>query len=172
MNLFVLDKDYTQAAIYNQDLHVRKICVESAQILQNAYSLDKLKEAPKTQVGNSRSHSYFNHPVCVWARRNINNFHWALFHAAALHEEFEYRFGKKHFSSRFIEWAFKNEPELSSESFSDHPQCFGSFEHLIKPGNPIEGYRDYYRKAKMSFKFGNKIIPASWTKRNTPEWVK
>ena len=172
MNLFVLDKDYTQAAIYNHDIHVKKICLESVQILQTAYPLNKLEDAPRTKVGTVRKHGYKNHPLCVWGRKNICNFQWALFHAHALQEEYLYRFGSEHFSNCFVKWAFRNEPELAVAPMTEHPQCFDEYAHLIKPGNPVQGYRDYYKAAKMSFVMHNKIVPATWTKRNIPQWIK
>ncbi len=169
MNIFVLDSDYKKAAELYQDIHVKKICLEIVQILQNAYSLKELQSAPKTQEGNIRKYSYRNHPVCVWARTNINNFYWALFHGQALHEEFYYRFGKYHFSKCFIDWALQNEPDLPDLPMTAQPQCFGDYLSL-KSETPVIGYRKYYNIAKAFFTIHGEIVPASWTKRPTPDW--
>lgn len=170
MNLFILDKDYSKAAQYYQDLHVKKICVESAQILQTAYQLSELQSAPRNQKGGIRGHGYKNHPVCVWARQNINNFTWALFHADAIHKEFIYRFGKEHFSKCFVDWCFDSTPNLPDAPMTPHPQCFKNYPELTSP-DPVEGYRKYYKAAKMSFTIKNKVVPATWTKREKPDWL-
>jgi hypothetical protein len=170
MNIFVLDSDYQQAAEFYQDIHVKKICVEIVQILQNAYSLKELESAPKSQTGNIRKHSYRNHPVCIWARENINNFYWALFHGQALHKEFYYRFGKYHFSKCFIDWALENQPDLPDLPQTPHPQCFGDF-GFLKSISPVVGYRKYYKIAKSEFTIHGKKVSASWTNRPRPAWL-
>lgn len=173
MNLFVLDADPYVAAIQNQDLHVKKISLESVQILQTAYPLEDLRreDCPRNQEGNPRGHGYFNHPVCKWARANINNFYWTLEHSIALHQEYLYRFGEEHFSYSFVRWAIKNVPQIPDTPKTEHPQCFQKYPHLITPGDPITGYRKYYKEAKMSFTWKTKTVYASWTKRKVPYWL-
>jgi len=43
-----------------------------------------------------------------------------------------------------------------------------SYPECIVPGDPVKGYHNYYNKAKQSFKFGKKMVKASWTKRPVP----
>lgn len=169
MNLFILDEDYQQAAEYYQDLHVQKIPLEGVQILQTAYSLEQLAQAPRNQQGKIRGHGYFNHPVCKWARQNINNFYWALFHTHALHEEFIHRFGHSHFSKCFSDWCFDNPPNLPDSPKTQHPQCFKDYPQLIS-ADPVVGYRKYYKVAKNSFVICGQIVRATWTNRPTPDW--
>jgi len=40
------------------------------------------------------------------------------------------------------------------------------------PGDPVQGYQNYYNAAKREFKFGNKIVKANWTKREVPYFFK
>jgi len=63
VNLFVLDQNPEKAAALSQDLHVRKMTPETAQLLANGFSLEQLMFAPKTQTGNVRKYSHIHHPV-------------------------------------------------------------------------------------------------------------
>ena len=171
MNLFVLDQEPEKAAQLNQDIHVRKICLEATQLLTNCFSEDQLRFAPLTQTGNVRKYSHIHHPVSKWVKETSENFKWALSHALALSEEFYYRFEKDHFCSTFIKWASIHTPELVGVGkLSEHPQCFKAYPELMVDGNPVEGYRNYYKTAKRSFLIRGKIINATWTNRQVPEW--
>jgi hypothetical protein len=171
MNLFILDLDPQKAAQYYQDLHINKIIIEGSQLLAAAYPLERLAEAdcPRTQKGQPRKHGHYNHPMTKWVRQNMNNFTWTLDHLSGLYQERLYRFGKPHFTWEFIEWSRNNLPKLPSSNLTEHPQCFAvSFPECIVPGNPVQGYQNYYNKAKREFKFGKKMVKASWTKRDVP----
>lgn len=174
MNLFILDLNPIIAAQYYQDLHVNKIIIEGSQLLAAAYSLERLAalDCPRTQKGTPRVHGHYNHPMSKWVRSNMSNFEWTLSHIEALYEERVFRFSKPHFTIDFITWVKNNLPELSQEPLTEHPQCFAvSFPECIVPGNPVAGYHNYYNKAKKQFKFGNKIVQASWTKRPIPYFI-
>lgn len=172
MNLFRLSNDPIEAAQLNQDLHVKKICLEAAQLIANCYSPKQLQSAPRTQTGNIRKYSHLHHPISHYVRRTKGNFSWALKHAVALCEEFKYRFGKEHFCQGFIEWAARNEPELVKDGPEEEfPQCFKAHPDCIVSGNPVAGYKNYYRKAKMTFDIRGKIVEASWTKRPKPSFL-
>ncbi len=172
MNLFRLSDNPIEAAIFNQDLHARKILLEAGSLLCNAYPESKLLDAPKTKLGNIRKHSWFNHPISQWTRENINNFKWVLSHAVALSGECEYRFGKQYFGQKLIEWCQNNVPELPDKLQTIQPQCFGDFiNKCYVKGNPVQGYIRYYNEAKLSFNFGRRIVKATWTKREIPYFI-
>jgi hypothetical protein len=85
-------------------------------------------------------------------------------------EEFEYRFGKKHFCEDFIRWAAMvgtNNPMGQSEQ----PQCFLQHPDCMVAGNPVAGYRNYYNKCKLSFTIRGKIVKSTWTKRIIPDFI-
>lgn len=172
MNLFRLSDDPKETAQFYQDIHVRKIIVESAQILANCYTLKELENAPKTQLGNTRKYSYYNHPICKWVREDLNNYNWVLCHAVALVTEYTYRFDKKHFCADFILWCAINFPNLKNIAPTEHPQCFLKYPELMVKNNPVEGYRNYYKTHKMFFvnKKG-KVTNATWTRRDKPIWI-
>jgi hypothetical protein len=171
MNLFILDADPKVAAKYYQDLHINKIIVEGCQVLAAAYPIERLAQddCPRTQKGTPRKHGHYNHPVTVWVREHMSNFKWTLEHVYALYMERLHRFNKYHFGLGFLEWCTLNSPELAQAELTEHPQCFQlNHPECVVPGDPVKGYQNYYNKAKREFKFGNKIIKATWTNRDVP----
>ena len=173
MNLFRLDNDPRIAAQHYQDLHVKKIVLEAAQLLANCYSPEQLQNAPKTQLGNVRKHSHVHHPISKWVKESYPNFAWTLIHANELSKEFYFRFGKEHFCKNFIVWCFDNHTSLvPTASATEQPQCFKQYPQCVVPGDPVAGYRNYYRVAKKSFDIRGKIVYATWTNRKIPEWFK
>lgn len=91
MNIFVLDKDPKTAAEMLCDCHVRKMCVETAQILSGVMlrrGLTLLEGMPKPQN--------LNHPVIVAADASSPNVTWVWCYFVSLLEEHYFRFFKKH----------------------------------------------------------------------------
>ena len=178
MNLFRLDDDSTLSAIYNQDLHVRKIILEATQLLANCYSLEQLNFAPKTQTGNVRKYSHLHHPISIWVKENRGNFDWTREHLRGLLREYNFRFNKNHFCATFLDFVDKNAPDLPNLSQTEQPQCFANrYPELVVPGNPVQGYRNYYKADKMFFTYHykngkTKVVNATWTNRETPEFMR
>jgi hypothetical protein len=180
MNIFRLSNCPVECARQMQDLHIRKQVLETTQLLANGYSADQLVYAPYTQNGTMRKHSHLHHPISKWVLYNNKNFEWTLKHASALSDEFYWRFGKRHFCDTFISWCRKISwfrkgfPELIysnlNEKETEQPQCFKQYPQCIVPGDPVAGYRNYYRVAKRSFVIRGKTIYATWTKREIPAW--
>jgi hypothetical protein len=176
MNLFILDPDPIRSAIFNQDLHVKKIIIEGAQMLANAYDRIKLAEpgVPRTDKGTPRVGGLPNHPMSKWVRENMSNFKWTLLHVQTLCKEYTHRFGQRHYTEGFIDWVAANLPVLNDNSLTLQPQCFAqSYPECIVPGDPVKGYHNYYNKAKQFFLYGkNSKTPrrvfASWTNREVP----
>ena len=165
MNIFYLDEDPTLAAQYLIDTHIRKMTVGSAQMLANAYSIEDLSYAPRTQKGTVRKHSYLNHPCSKWVVLGQTNFAWLLKHATSLCEEYVYRFNKDHFASDFIYWIEDNLPNLAKAKFTPPPQVMPS---IYKCSSTIEAYRSYYRKEKATDNNGKSM--SVWTNRDKPDW--
>lgn len=169
MNIFALHEDPRIAAQFNCDKHISKIILEIAQMLANCFDEETLQDAPKTQKGTVRKHSYYNHPVSIWMRETISNYIWSIEHAFGLEEERHYRgFTTPHFSIDFIRWA-SNNLDRSVVKYGDltdfavaiaqdkHCRTITNFNSL----NSIEKYRLYYIHDKPF---------ATWTKRETPHW--
>ena len=170
MNLFVLDKNPTIAAQYNCDTHCNKIVLEIAQMLANCFDESVLKDAPPTQKGTPRKHSYFNHPVSIWMRKSLSNMFWSIEHACALESErFHRGYKNPHFSMTFIKWASENfdksnikDGELTefAVAIADDKLCrkVDGFDNM----SVVDKYRQYYIHDKNSF--------CKWTNREVPEW--
>jgi len=162
MNIFAVDNSPIVAARSLCDEHVRKMIVESSQMLSLAYSLERLAEedCPRTQKGTARKHTHRNHPCSKWTLTSMCNWQWLLDHVGALCGEFEYRFDKVHFTQTFVEWLQTHPPTLPAQPLTQFVQAIKDQE-LHRP-NPIDAYRLYYCVEKSRF--------ATWTKRQPPVW--
>jgi len=173
MNIFRLSDCPIEAAKFMQDLHIRKQVVETAQLLANSYATKQLDCAPKTQLGNVRRYSHVHHPISKWVGQSYPNFLWTLAHAKELSREFDFRFGKEHFCQGFIDWCLNELPHtVPTAPSTEQPQCFKAYPQCVVPHDPVAGYRNYYKVAKKSFDIGGKIVHATWTRRDVPEWFK
>jgi hypothetical protein len=168
MNLFVLDKDPAIAAKYNCDTHCNKIILEIAMMMANCFTPETLKNAPPTQKGTPRKHSYFNHPVSKWMRETTGNLEWSIEHAIELENERIYRGYNPHFSFAFIDWVASNIHESIvavggitpfAIAIAEDKNCrkIAGFNSL----SAVDKYRLYYKHDKPF---------ATWTKRETPDW--
>jgi hypothetical protein len=172
MNLFRLSHDPEEAAQFYHDVHVRKIIVEGAQLLANCFPSERLELAPKTQNGNIRKHSYYNHPISKWIRESWAHYLWAFEHIKALNREYQYRFNKLHFCDHFILWCDSNPPSIPLMDSKLQPQCFGDHVDCFVANDPVKGYRQYYQKCKLTWTQKGRIVNALWTKRPIPHWIK
>ena len=168
MNIFYLDRDPINAAQCLHDTHVRKMLIESAQMLANGYSLEQLEQAPKTKEGTVRRHYNLNHPCCKWTIENYEQFRWLQDYAVALTREYKFRFGKTHFTSSFITWSLYTEPTNIASYFgwSNPPQVMPE---EFKQISTVYAYRSYYY-TKMVNKAGKRLD--TWTRSNKPGWLK
>lgn len=149
MNIFVLHEDPKIAAQQQCDKHVVKMVLESAQLLCTAVNLTGGEAKYKV--------THKNHPCSVWARSTKGNFNWLKVHALALCEEYTRRYNKRHKSQDVI------------EAVSDATIPDGELESFVltmpeqyKTDNPIESYREFYRREKKGF--------AKWKHSSAPEW--
>lgn len=170
MNIFHLDKCPIISAKRVINVHSSKMVTESAQILANCYTKQQLEFAPKSQKGNVRRYSYYNHPSCVWARESFDNFCWTLEHATALAEEKRYRTGIRHFSESFLKWCQDNVPENIKDATGLTSPAL-AIKGLSFSGTPQEIYQQYYVFDKQEDKNGKRMD--FYTKRERPEfWFK
>ena len=173
MNIFYLDHDPDIAAQYLIDDHVHKMVVESAQMLANCFPETMLADAPKTQKGNVRKHSYYNHPCSKWVRSSVHAARWLCSHAAAMDRERRYRFNsERHFSTELIYWAGENLSVIMGDD--DHPmpppsEAFSKYHTSCHVDNDsVQSYRNFYMLAKRYDKAGKPMD--IWTRRGRPAW--
>lgn len=151
MNVFYLDRDIQTCAYYHCDKHVIKMILESAQILCTVLWMHQI-EAPYRPT-------HQRHPCVIWANESLANWCWLRDLAAALNEEYKYRFNhdKNHRSFDVIQSLPM--PPLIDRGLTDLPQAVpDEFKQL----DPVAAYRQYYRERKSHF--------ARWTKRSAPFW--
>lgn len=145
MNIFALSFDQGECARRYCDIHVRKMLLETAQILSTALRCAAGIETPiempngkvrkvrllageeykiidgKLELGCSLYvQTHINHPCCVWARQSMSNFHWLWGLGMKLDEEYYTRFGKRHKSRQVLNWIGNTEFPISLYITSNH----------------------------------------------------
>jgi hypothetical protein len=166
MNIFFVDKNPRLAAQALCDKHVVKMTLESAQILSTV-----LRGLGDQSVFLYKP-THGNHPCVIWARTNKANYKWLVRHAKALSEEYTFRYGKVHKSSRIIDYCYENIPYMEyipflqnlpdSNTISPPAQAIlKKFKHE----DPVDAYRQYYIHEKL------KKMVCIWTKRPKPNWL-
>jgi len=164
MNIFYLDRDPEIAAQMMCDKHVVKMILESAQMLCTAHRvLDGDEYAEKMGLYKL---AHKNHPSTIWVRSSFYNYRWLFKHYDALMEEYTYRYGKIHATSRLRDALLRPPRNISLSAkggFSlldksgDPPQCMPDY---CKGEDTVLAYQNYYILEKSGF--------AKWTKRETP----
>jgi hypothetical protein len=168
MNIFYIDSDPKVAARQLVDDHIRKMQIESAQMLCTTfhhYGLD----APYKRA-------HYNHPSTKWVRESMDHVMWLLRHGLEICKEFEIRYGKKHATKKVLLWVRDNlhllVGKIPYNGFTPPPQCMPDEYKVPCNGidawdNTIKAYRNFYIKDKIGIKKlnYNKL-------NNTPEWIK
>ena len=141
MNIFVLDTDPGKAVEMLCDCHVRKMCVETAQILSGVMlrrGVELHDDMPKPQN--------INHPV-IAAADNENAINWILDYNIALLDEFNYRFGHRH---AYDDLGMAYIMELMVINFSTNcanlAKCCGDLD--VENLDIVSAYRKYYTEVK------------------------
>lgn len=163
MNIFVLDLDPRRCARYHCDFHVDKMITETAQILS-------------TVLGGPYKPTHVNHPCVRWAEGGIDNVAWLLALGEALGDEFKYRRGKPHASALVIDEVERRfSPRLRNVQPPSHfalamPEPLRESALTASPEKAVECYRAYYNHRKQGFWRQDTWVPATWGKREVPEW--
>jgi hypothetical protein len=155
MNVFVLSEDPEEAAQYQCDKHVVKMCLETAQILSSAV---RFYDAALDLQYKS---THVNHPCCVWARETQSNFLWLYKHGIALCHEYQFRYGKVHKSLAVIQDCYRLRSVIPFGKQTDFPLCMPD---EYKCDDAVQSYRNYYRgdKARFAKWRGGKFLPDWW----------
>jgi hypothetical protein len=154
MNIFVLDETPYLAAEYQCDKHVVKMCLESTQILCNAFPLSVFTPYKRTHV---------NHPASIWARQSTQNYEWLINHCAALLQQYHMRYNRIHACQKVLNWIEANIDLVSLPPGPRTPfvQCMPDQYRVVD--DPVQGYRNYYINEKASFaKWSRGIAAPYW----------
>ena len=159
MNIFVLDSDPTRAAVQQCDKHVCKMSIEYAQLLSAAHHLWSCATSEMYKL------THKNHPATKWVAAHPAHYAWTYALACATWDEYRYRYGRDHASSRLRE--VLKHPPATMQTYVEPtppPQCMpdtcrvdGQSWNAV-----VEAYHIYYREAKASF--------ATWKNREVPSW--
>ena len=161
MNIFVLDEEPAVAAQMLCDCHLRKMCVETAQILSGVMLrrwMALLDGMPKPQN--------INHPVIVAADSTADATNWTCFYFYSILREFHIRFKKHHKYFAIFPLYFDSLVGINlSDDHSKLATCCGDLD--VSGLDIVSAYRKYYTKvkkpqlsAKNMWKFTNR---KDWT---------
>ena len=85
-----------KCAEFLDNSRLRKMCLESAQLLSSALRLHGYTGSDVYKI------THKNHPSSKWTRATRGNYQWLLAHFKALCEEYTRRTGKTHASSKLL----------------------------------------------------------------------
>lgn len=155
MNIFLLHPNHEQNVPMYVDSHVRKMPLETAQILSTVCHINGCKDIPYEPT-------HQNHPCVLWAAESLVNFHWLADLGLQICYEYLYRFESEHKSMKVIQVCKRKLPyTLVAKPGTPHVICTDG----IRMGNhPWESYQLYYLlKKRHLFK---------WTERPIPQFIK
>lgn len=161
MNIFITDFDPQVAVLHLDDSRIRKMNIETAQIVSTA-----LRE--EWGINSSYKSTHKGHPCTKWAQRHQNNLSWLVNYGYHIGREFIHRFGKPHASS------FVNAEQRAL--IDQHNFTRGEvtpFQNSARNGivdcthMPIPfSYRSY-----LNLRWAGDKRHPKWTNREMPEWA-
>jgi hypothetical protein len=174
--MFYLDVNPKVCATYHYDVHVRKMILESAQLLSTCHrfldgreviKLDKANRRRKTYVLNNEledilyKSTHVNHPVSIWLRKSTGNYDYLYQLYLALCEEYKFRFGKSHKSENLKEHLQNYPMNLVKSKFTE-PTI--TTDETAQCKTALLSYQKYYATSKLHL--------LEYTKREIPYFIK
>lgn len=161
MNIFLTSKNPIEAARHLDDLRLNKMILETAQILSQAFRVlyfdsDELYKD-----------THINHPCCVWARENEDNFTWLFLYFRELAIEKFCRSKKLHASWKKIGQFIDDNCDVSCRKINIEKINF-NFNCTDFKNNEVT---DAYRKQLIQKWSCDKKDP-TWKKREFPDFYK
>lgn len=157
MNIFATSSCPVESARALDDVRLRKMIVETAQLLSTALRLNGLDDDRLYKV------THQNHPCAVWVRENRDGFVWTALHGDALVREYDYRWpdrGDRYAKAREIFELALNRGGSVYDNDMDFPNC--------TPYKDVADTQESYQLTMMD-KWSNDRNP-TWTRRGKPEW--
>ena len=140
MNIFVLHEDPERAAQMLCDCHLRKMCVETAQVLSAVMmrkGMELVDDMPKPQN--------VNHPVIVAIDTN-DKINWVCYYNSFLHMEYFRRFRNEH-AYEELSWEYIHCLATSPcNDCTDLAKCCGDMD--VSDMDIVTAYRKYYAEVK------------------------
>lgn len=155
MNIFVLSYDPEQAAKYQCDKHVVKMCLESTQLLCTVVHL------LGKNVDGLYKKTHVNHPCTVVIKDSVQLRSWLIDHTFHLFKEYTYRYGKVHKSQEVFMRAVKQ--LFYTKNYNKHTLPFAKVTNNDLD-NVVLSYRKYYRSKYLE-------MDMKWTNRKMPQFM-
>lgn len=155
MNIFVSSNDPIESAIVLDDLRLRKMILESVQILSTVISTRGGIAAYKP--------THKNHPCTKWVNESRTNFMWLCKHTKALSNEYTKRFNKVHKSSLLINDLENQNHLIPDNGILPFVNCTNFKE--------VKEITQAYRLA-LNDKWKNDKRPPKWTNSSPPEFYR
>ena len=160
MNLFVTDLSPVVSAKNHCNVHLRKMIVETAQLLSTAHIV-----CDGVQVAYKKTHH--NHPCAVWVRASTDNYLWAWQLLLAMCSEYRYRFDKPHLTETHLQ-ALRMIPTMPSIGLT--PFAMAMPEHL-RSDDVCASYRRYLLIKLREWRSRDKPINTGFTYREVPNFL-
>ena len=181
MNIFYLHNDPKICAQHHVDKHVVKMIVEYGQLLSTAHRiLDGTLSVRLSKSGRKQKHyslsderdsvlynaTHANHPSAKWTRHSEQNYRWLFTLWCELLEEYTFRYGKQHSTSRLLTALAKPPKNIDMDTQFCAPWRAMPDEYKFDKSEPqytMKSYRAYYNGAKSHM--------FKWKNRQQPEWA-
>jgi len=163
MNIFYLDNNPRLCASYHADKHVVKMILESAQLLCTAINVKAGEQVTPYKT------THVNHPCSIWVRESYFNWSYTFNLMLELHTEWQFRYEhtKRHKSvealvqAGIVGLARDYIDKGLTKPFT--PPTLAMPDYCKVSSDPVECYREYYRKEKVALH--------QWTNREAPYWL-
>ena len=181
MNIFYVHTDPKICAQQHVDKHVVKMILEYAQLLSTAHRvLDGVESVGLSKTGRKAKRyvlsdsrdsvlynaTHLNHPSAKWARHCEQNYRWLFTLWCELLDEYTYRYGKQHSSSRLMSALCRPPENIDMHEKFTAPWRAMPDEYKAdrsEPNYTVKSYRAYYLGAKTQM--------LKWKNRSQPDWV-
>jgi hypothetical protein len=159
VNIFVTSHDPKEAAMSLDDKRLRKMLIETAQILSVAAVRNGYSNMPYKVT-------HANHPCCIWAAESGANFKWLVSYFLELSCEYLTRFSKIHKSSThvssFLDLNIKGDTMTPFKNCTTNTEKGISFKHI---SDTTQAYRMY-----LDARWKTDKLKPKWTNRKKPSW--
>lgn len=181
MNIFYIDKCPYRAAQMLHDVHLRKMIVETAQMLSMAHRIldgthrvdtsgKRKKQVWDHPVESLYKVSHPNHPSTKWVRANNKTYEWAWDHFYAMCLEYRQRFKKPHLTEIKLLDVLRFPPKnISDGDFFDPPLAISPIQY--HDTDHMIAYRKYYLGEKLEWSQRGKPVYAKWTNQIVPKFI-
>lgn len=163
MNIFITSLNPEICAAQHCDIHLRKMIVETAQLLSTAHVM-----IDGVQVAYKKTHH--NHPCAVWVRECRANYVWTSNLLINLLDEYRYRFRKSHATNRHAMALMCPPLGIPYREHKTSP-AQAMPEEFRRPGDPEMAYQEYLISKFTEWQSRDRKVPVTFTRRSVPQFL-